>query len=128
MTSNPKPVSPTQTSNENSFVCPYRMNDARAFTDYRSQCMRDATLVNASSMFPSEFDYRMYLTRNAESLMSYQRNNALKVYECPPCYPKQAYGTMLPEKHMQQCDDVSCDVQTVDERGLGIGRNYNPKE
>lgn len=104
------------------------MNDARAFTDYRPQCMRETRLLSGEeATFANEYDYRMYLTRNADKLIEEQRQNALKVYECPPCYRPEMYGTMLPEKSVQKCNEDNCSTYQVDSRGLGQGRNYNIK-
>ena len=50
-------------------MCPSRMNDARAFTDYRFRCDKNAELMSqvaASKLPASSYDSRMFLQRNAE--------------------------------------------------------------
>lgn len=116
-------------TNNKEMVCPYTMSDGRSFTDYKSKCDKESRLLSGQEQaFQNDYDFRMYLTRNAEKIMEEQRNNALKVYECPPCYSTDVNGTMLPEKNMMQCNEKSCETKQVNENGLGMGRNYNTKK
>lgn len=103
--------------------CPSRMADGRAFTDYQSRCSQNQFL-KARAQLPSNYDYRMFLTRNADSLMEEDRASAHKENKCAPCYDVNSDGTMLPEQDKIVCDGRVCQVQAGNKAGLGQGRQY----
>lgn len=110
-------------------MCPSRMSDGRAFTDYRTRCAVNAELmsyVSNAGMVQSSFESRMYLQRNAEKVMDIQRNTAINnLAPCAPCArPFSDAGTMLPERYVVRCDGVSCTRTEVNPMGLGDGRKY----
>ena len=66
--------------------CPNRMEDGRAFTDYRPRCAVNAelfNLLNKANMVHSSYESRMYLQQNADAFMEYEKNKA--VDRAAPC-------------------------------------------
>ena len=105
-------------------MCPMRMNDGRAFTDYRPRCMTNAELMqrlDEQNMANSSYESRMFLQKNAESLMEKYKSDAEALVKCGPCTQKD---TMLPERYVVRCDTVGCKRQEVNPDGLGDGRQY----
>lgn len=105
--------------------CPSRMSDGRAFTDYRPRCIVNADLLNSVKGTKSSYESRMYLQMNAEKLMEDERNRAIsRLSPCAPCNrPKTQSGTMLPERYIVKCDNVTCTRTEVNPSGLGDGRS-----
>jgi hypothetical protein len=109
----------------NDNLCPMRMNDGRAFTDYRPRCMVNYDMVSQLSekkIINSSYESRMYLQRNADEIMELEKRNAVSKVNCVPCEAK--VNTMLPEKYMIHCDTVSCKRDEANIEGLGDGRRY----
>lgn len=111
-------------------MCPSRMSDGRAFTDYRPRCAINAEimqLVSKANMMQSSYESRMYLQQNADSVMEMQRNMANQnLAPCAPCTrPNSDVGTMLPERYVVRCNGVTCSRSEVNPFGLGDGRAYN---
>lgn len=111
-------------------MCPSRMSDGRAFTDYRPRCAINAEimgLVSKANMLQSSYESRMYLQQNADAVMNMQRNFAINnIAPCAPCTrPFNEAGTMLPERYVVRCNGVSCTRTEVNPNGLGDGRAYN---
>jgi len=107
------------------------MADGRSFTDYRPRCAVQAELMqNLSGALPkqvlSSYEARMYLQKNAETLMASNQSRAVgNLAPCAPCLrPFTEPGTMLPEKYVVRCDGVSCTREMVNPNGLGDGRAY----
>lgn len=110
-------------------MCPSRMSDGRAFTDYRPRCAVNAELmemVSSSKMVGSSYESRLFLQANAEKLMEMNRGWATQtIAPCAPCTsPLNDAGTMLPERYVVRCDSVSCSRKEVNPAGLGDGRSY----
>ena len=114
---------------KNSKFCPSRMNDGRTFTDYRPRCIINTDLMQelrSNNMVASSYESRMYLQKNAESIMQKQMETAYKNMDCA-C---QAYdensgiNTMAPEKYVVKCNSVSCYREEVNPNGIGDGRGY----
>ena len=61
-----------RTVNNRFHDCPARMDDGRHFTDYRQACYVN-NLLRMVNNTPDSFDYRMFLTRNAENLQNANR-------------------------------------------------------
>lgn len=108
--------------------CPSKMADGRAFTDYRPRCNIFYDIVENTNKegFVSSHESRMYLQRNAEKEMERQRYEAIKnLAPCAPCKrPLDDMGTMLPEKYIVKCNEITCKKELFNEKGLGDGRNY----
>lgn len=103
--------------------CPWRMADnGRNFTDYTSQRCKTADFMSKNGL--SSYDHRQYLIRNADSLMSKQREDTYTRNMCGPCVEPYGQGTMLPEQSIVECNTTSCKVITNDPNGLGQGRKY----
>lgn len=110
-------------------MCPSRMSDGRAFTDYRPRCMVNAELyqmVSENNMVQSSYESRMYLQHNAQRVMERERAKAVeRMIPCAPCKrPFTDPGTMEPERYVVRCDGVTCSRTEVNPAGIGDGRNY----
>ena len=103
--------------------CPYRMQDGRGLTDYHTRCSQNQFLQMRTKL-PSSYDYRMYLTQNATSLMEEDRRKAWTENKCTPCYDVNESGTMLPEQSQVNCDGRLCQTTPGNPAGLGQGRSY----
>jgi hypothetical protein len=78
------------------------------------------------NQMPSAFDYKTYLTNNAEEIM---QKNALSAYmkaSCGPCVDSNGWdqGTILPEFDSQECNTRTCSFKVSDSWGLGRQRRY----
>jgi len=110
-------------------MCPTRMSDGRAFTDYRPRCIVNAELMQSvagQNMVQSSYESRMYLQSQADKVMEQERQKAVdRLIPCAPCQrPFSDPGTMLPERYVVRCDGVTCDRKEVYPGGIGDGRNY----
>lgn len=116
-------------SSSNGNKCPSRMNDGRAFTDYRPRCMINADMMSELTqinMVSSSYESRMYLQKNADAIMQAQQKNAVDTLLCGPCMrPLKDVSTMHPERYVVRCDAVSCQRHEVNPNGLGDGRKYS---
>jgi hypothetical protein len=110
-------------------MCPSRMSDGRAFTDYRPRCLVNAELmqmVSQSKMVQSSYESRMFLQHNADEVMNKERAKAVeRMIPCAPCKrPFTDPGTMLGERYVVRCDNVTCSRTEVNPAGVGDGRAY----
>tara|TARA_B100000780_G_scaffold187608_1_gene131830 strand:- start:1128 stop:1592 length:465 start_codon:yes stop_codon:yes gene_type:complete len=106
-------------------VCPvFNMSDGRHFTNYSSRCMQNDSLSKTGKVM-NTYEYRMYLQKNAESLMKNQSEVALNQNMCSPCYDLDEPGTMLPATNSFQCNGNTCSLNSGDPNGIGTDRNYN---
>ena len=110
-------------------MCPPRMSDGRAFTDYKPRCGVYESLTklsqSASSQQPmNSYELRQYMIANAESIMQQNRTYVEQMNACGPCKQPYNVGTMLPEQSMVKCNTSTCSVSTNDPYGLGQGRDY----
>lgn len=112
-----------RTSNNKFFNAPPRMADGRHFTDYRPNCHVNNMIRNNNQVFNS-FDYRLFLTRNAEKIMDANLNHANIKNAVTQCKKPYETGTMLPEQDRVYCDKHNCKVEDNDSNGLGRGRIY----
>ena len=112
------------------YTCPIRMSDGRMFTDYRPRCHVQGELyrmVGGNDKKPfSAFESRMYLQKNADSLMQKNRDNAeVLLHPCAPCKrPFNEPGTELQAQYVVRCNTVSCTRKESDVEGLGDARAY----
>ena len=74
----------TKTSDNKHFYCPPRMADGRHFTDYRPSCHVNDLLRNDNNISNS-FQYRSFMTHNAETIMDKHRQIACSKNCCTPC-------------------------------------------
>ena len=96
-----------KTSNNKYFKCPPRMADGRHFTDYRGNCYVNNLVRNNNNIFNS-FQYRSFLTNNANKLMSLNRAYACQKNCCGPCQKPYEIGTMLPSETNISCNTGNC--------------------
>lgn len=113
-----------KTSDNKFFGCPPRMADGRHFTDYRPNCYVN-NLVKAENGIQNSFQYRLFLSQNADQLMDINRGHACQKNCCSPCQEPFQQGTLLPEETKQVCDKHSCRFIPNDQNGLGLGRVYS---
>ena len=91
---------------------PARMADGRFLRDHTPNC--DLNTKYKKEL--SGWEYRQYLTNNAETIMQEINEINDKLYGCKECHT-----TMLPSnKANQVCTDGNCVVEEVDPNGLGI--------
>lgn len=114
----------------NGKVCPSRMNDGRAFTDYRPRCIINSELmseVRDNNMIASSYESRMYLQKNADTIIQRSHNSAFENLACA-CTPYQnevmGINTMQPERYIVKCNSASCYREEVNPSGIGDGRQY----
>jgi hypothetical protein len=111
-----------KTSNNKYFDCPPRMNDGRHFTDYTSNGYTN-NIIRTSNNIQNNFEYRQFLTNNAEKIMDMNR-----AYSCQKnCCGKSKElhkNTMLPEQSLTMCNSENCKTLITNENGLGNGRYY----
>ena len=96
-----------KTSNNKFFGCPARMADGRNFTDYRPDCYVNNLIRQNNSTYNS-FQYRMFLTHNAEKLMNLNRTYACEKNCCGPCQSPYDVGTMMPSNSAVDCNANKC--------------------
>lgn len=113
-----------KTSNNKHFKCPPRMDDGRHFTDYRPNCHVN-NLIRANNFLLNSYDTRMFLTKNANKLMTLNRTYACQKNCCGPCKAPYNSGTMLDEKNISSCTNNSCTTDLKNHNGIGNGRKYD---
>ncbi len=114
-------------SSTNDNICPMRMNDGRAFTDYRPRCIINNDLMSQltqKNVINSSYESRMYLQRNADEIMEQQKREAEAKVSCVVQANSVKVNTMLPERYVVHCDTVSCQRKETNPDGLGDGRSY----
>ena len=96
---------------------PARMNDGRQFTDYRPNCY----LNNEMGQNMGSWQYRYYLTNNAESIRKKNINTMEQNTACTKCV-----GAPVPDvKTIVDCTHQNvCHYKLKDPKGLGQGINY----
>jgi hypothetical protein len=105
-----------QKSSDNKFFdCPPRMSDGRHFTDYRPSC--DANLnVKKSNGINNSYDYRVFLTQNAEKIMAQNRADISNSVLCSMCDD----NTVPPPSIVQVCNEQKCTFQPGSLHGIGL--------
>ena len=100
-----------RTSNNKFLNAPPRMADGRHFTDYRPNCFIN-NRIKVDNKLVNSYDYRMFLTRNADKLIELNQKNTFIMngnFECKEPYNQ---GTMLPEQDKVVCNIQTCNVET----------------
>ena len=113
-----------KTSNNKYFNAPPLMSDGRHFTDYRPSCIVN-TMLKINNKLTNSYEYRKYLTQNADKIINQNRQVNYIVNGCYDCIQPREVGTMLPEQTIEQCNKGQCDVKPNFEDGVGIGRCYS---
>lgn len=109
-------------SDNKHYMCPPKMADGRAFTDYKPRCAVHTTLMGSRPM--NSYELRQYMITNADTLMDKSRSEAERMNACGPCVKPWNQGTMLPEQSMVKCNASTCSTSTNNPSGLGQGRDY----
>lgn len=113
-----------RTTDNKHFDCPPRMADGRHFTDYRPECYVN-DLIRADNGVNNNFQWRNFLTQNAEQLMDLNRQHACQKNCCGNCASPFNVGTMVPEVNKFVCNSGTCRLIQGDPNGLGTGRVYS---
>ena len=116
-----------KTSNNKHFGCPPRMADGRHFTDYRPSCHIN-NIIRSGNNVMNSFEYRLFLTRNAQELMDINRNYACKKNCCGPCQEPYHSVNTLPEVNKVKCNKNNCELIGFDPNGLGQGRVFTDED
>ena len=122
-------------TNNKYFDCPPMMSDGRNFTNYLSFRQYTKNLENQHSLQEGSYGMKEFLTHNAEQLMSMDRQFCVEKNGCgggewknevsyeSPCANQKYLKTVLPEAISQTCNTRSCKFQSIDNHGLGLGRD-----
>ena len=96
------------------------MDDGRHFTDYRPNCHLN-NLTRTNNNTNSSFQYRMFLTHNANQLMEMNREHACDKNCCGPCQAPYQSGTMMRETaaKVTGVDAVTCGTRVSSNPGGG---------
>jgi len=105
-----------KTSDNLNFECPAKMSDGRIFTDYRPSCDVEHALYNSNALRNS-FEYRTFLTNNAQTIMQYnlQQSNELACGSYCEEVPIPA------PQWVQKCDKYSCEIKASSAAADGLG-------
>ncbi len=103
-----------KTSNNKYFECPARMSDGRIFTDYRGAVHVD-DLIRYTNKITSNYDYRMFLTHNAEQIMVLNNNYTKDKVQCTDCNFQEV-------PFQQECvyNQVSPKCRELNKNGVGL--------
>ncbi len=103
-----------KTSNNKYFDCPARMDDGRAFTDYRPRSTVD-NMIRVSNNIKSSYEYRQFLIHNATKIMDVTDVYTEDKVGCNSCNYK-------PMQFYSDCnitsDSSECNIADPD--GMGI--------
>jgi len=116
-----------KTSNNKHFGAPPRMDDGRHFTDYRPSCNLNQ-LIRTGNNLTNSFQYRLFLTQNAEELMNQNRKIACDKNCSGPCMEPYHSVNTLPELNKVKCNKNNCEIIGFDPNGLGQGRIFTDEE
>jgi hypothetical protein len=97
-----------KTSNNKYFNCPARMNDGRAFTDYRSSSSVD-DMIRYSNNVMSNYEYRQFLIHNADKIMKVNNQYTSEKMGCTDCNAKPIPFTTVCDvnKQISRCNVVN---------------------
>jgi hypothetical protein len=112
-----------RSSNNRFFNSPSRMADGRLFTDYRPNIEMNRYIESGNKIKNTQ-DYRVFLSRNGEKIIEKNKEYIFLKNGQNNCMKPYHIGTMLPEQSRVVCDQHTCKVVTVDENGIGQGREY----
>jgi hypothetical protein len=90
---------------------PARMADGRQFTDYRSNC-----LLNLPERNMTTYQYRQYLTANAEKIMNNYTTINNYITGCKECSDYE----IVPAYLAVNCNKETCTRDINNQSGVGI--------
>ncbi len=103
-----------KTSNNKYFDCPARMDDGRAFTDYRPRSTVD-NMIRINNGIQSSYEYRQFLMHNATKIMDVNNMYTEDKVGCNSCNYK-------PPRFHTDCnineDSSLCNI--ADPNGIGL--------
>ena len=99
---------------------PARMSDGRFMTEHKPSCVLNKNIMTSMNM--DSYEYRMYLTNSAESIMEQINVHNNEVYGCSDC----SKVTIPPVKNMQDCWSPNCQIENVNPGGIGIDQVTKP--
>lgn len=103
-----------RTSDNVNLDFPARMADGRIFTDYRPNCVMNHELSKGKN----SFEYRYYLENNGSQIEQSILKKLDDAVKCTGCTAQ----TVLPAKHIQNCNAGMCNITVNDPTGLGLDR------
>ena len=103
------------------------MSDGRHFTDYRPSYHIN-NIIRTGINVMNSFQYRTFLTRNADELMDVNRGYACMKNCCGPCQEPYHSINTLPEVNKVKCNKNNCEIVGFDPNGLGQGRIFTEDE
>jgi len=106
-----------KTSNNKYFDCPARMDDGRAFTDWRPSSSVD-DMIRYSNNVMSSYEYRQFLINNGSKIMNVNMKYTEDKLGCNNCTAKPVPFQTVCNVNIK---DSVC--QTVDPNGVGIYNN-----
>ena len=81
--------------------------------------------MSASNSNMNSFEYRQFLTHNAQNIINQNRLHNSEKNSCGPCMNPYNEGTMLNELNLKSCNKNSCETISLDKNGIGQGRKYD---
>tara|TARA_Y100000389_G_scaffold196948_1_gene230665 strand:+ start:696 stop:1007 length:312 start_codon:yes stop_codon:yes gene_type:complete len=90
---------------------PARMSDGRFITDYSPNCQMNGVIQQNMT----SWQYKTYLSRYSDKLMSETNQINDKLYGCKNCN-----NVSLPIYSQQLCKPSGCQINVVNENGLGM--------
>ena len=114
-------MSCNKTSNNKYFDCPALMSDGRIMTDYRSATtLNDMIRLNNKTL--SSYDYRNFLTHNAESIMKINNDFITEKNSC-----KSGKLVEVPFARVCEYNTNVCECTKTNQRmGLGLMNKASP--
>jgi len=106
-----------KTSNNKYFDCPARMDDARAFTDWRPSSSVD-DMIRYSNNVMSSYEYRQFLIHNGNKIMNVNMKYTEDKLGCNNCTAKP-----VPFQTVCNINTKDSVCQMVDPNGIGIYNN-----
>lgn len=114
------PIAFDKTSNNKYFQCPAMMDDGRIFTDYRpSTYVND--MIRFSNHIQSSYDYRQFLTHNANNIMKVNTMYTHKKVGCDG-----TNGVYIPNQTVCTVNKTNSRCQDVDPKGMGLTNMVPP--
>jgi len=115
-----------KTSNNKYLNCPPLMSDGRLFTDYRPRGTIDNIIIQDGEKYLPNFNYRTYMTNNANTIMKKQWDYVKQKAGCSftnedyKLLPNSRFK-MMPEYVNCECNTHDCNLCNItDSKGLGL--------
>jgi hypothetical protein len=103
-----------KTSNNKYFDCPARMDDGRAFTDWRPSSDVE-NMIQYSNNIMSSYQYRQFLIHNANEIMNVNSMYSNNKLSCNNCDAKQ-----VPFNTVCDVNAQTSKCHNINQNGIGI--------